>query len=124
VAVTFHTSGTAGGTENGGPPARVHVGLQPNVARDAHWNNEAEPLRVWVDVPDGWQVDHQLLEHTNPPLDVSSETRRLDFELRPPKDERGEHVLAGYALFNACEGEHGTSVYRRRDFEVRVVIPG
>jgi hypothetical protein len=122
VAVTFHTAARSGAKDDPAP-ARVHVGLRPRAASDAHWNNEAEPLLVWVDVPQGWQVDRALLEHANPPVATSSEIRRLDFELRPPADASGAHTLKGYALFNACEGEGGTCVYRRRDFEVRVEVP-
>ncbi|MFV1966162.1 MAG: hypothetical protein ACC628_12125, partial [Pirellulaceae bacterium] len=41
-----------------GESARVHVTYR---LRDrAHWNNEAEPLRVWVNAPNGWSVQRHL----------------------------------------------------------------
>jgi hypothetical protein len=120
VAVTFHTSGS----KEGGAPARVHIGLRPRSSSDAHWNNEAEPLLVWVDVPADWESDRRRLEYPNPPTATSAETRRLDFELRPPAGAAGSHALKAYALFNACESENGTCVYRRRDFEIEVHISG
>ena len=119
VAVTFHTSSKSGE----GPPARVHLGLRPNPESDAHWNNEGEPLAVWVEIPAGWQADRQLLVLDNPPSETSNEVRRLDFELRPPAEASGEQTLRGYALFNACRGGDGTCLYRRRDFTVELVVP-
>lgn len=101
-------------------PARVHLALRPAAARGAHWNNEGEPFRVWIDVPEGWQADRRLLEHAGAPEPVSDEVRRLDFELRPPEGAGGEHVLTGYALFNVCEGRDGTCRYVRRDFTLRL----
>src|SRR5262249_9321156 len=32
-----------------GQAVRVHVVLRPDAKKLAHWNNEAEPLRLWVD---------------------------------------------------------------------------
>jgi hypothetical protein len=43
-----------------GGAVRVHLRLHPNEASQAHWNNEAEPLRVWADLPPGWQAQAQL----------------------------------------------------------------
>ena len=36
--------------------------MRPTPGGSAHWNNEVEPLRVWVDTPDGWTVDRALQE--------------------------------------------------------------
>ncbi|MHC4203414.1 MAG: tetratricopeptide repeat protein, partial [Planctomycetota bacterium] len=40
---------------------RVHVTLRPDEKQKAHWNNEAESLKLWVDPPSGWKVLPQLL---------------------------------------------------------------
>ena len=50
---------------------------------------------------------------------VSSEVRRASLELELPAAD-AEGVLRGYVLFHACEGEGGTCVYRRHDFEVPI----
>src|SRR5262249_52531366 len=45
-----------------GHAGRVHVVLRLDPKKQTHWNNEAEPLRLWVDPPEGWQVSERLLQ--------------------------------------------------------------
>ena len=115
-AVTFST-----GSKAGPSAARVHLALRPLAL--AHWNNEAEDLRVWLDVPEGWAADRRTLSVPNPPEPEDDLVRRLDFELRPPEGASGAHTLGGYALYFVCEERDGTCLYRRQDFELDLVLP-
>jgi len=91
-----------------------------------HWNNEAEPLMVWINaeaLPEGWSVESSLLVHASVEAASSDEPRVIDFGLTHPADATGTHTLTGYALYNVCEaGDLGQCLYRRRDFEVTVVL--
>jgi hypothetical protein len=117
TAVVFDTSGDA-------PVARVHLALRPNTARKVHWNNEIEPTQLWIgdpELPDGWQADARRLVGELPAAETSQETRRFEFELRPPA---GGGTLRPFVLFHACEDVDGECVYLRRDIELTVTPPG
>ena len=104
---------------------RVHLVFHPNANVRGHWNNEAEPMQVWVRPPDGWTVDRRLHTVPNAPTAASLETRRVEFEVRVPDDAAaGVTRLPAYALYNVCEGADGTCLYRRNDaaIEVRVIV--
>lgn len=105
-----------------GEIVRVHVTLRPNEARKAHWNNEAEPLRLWIDAPAGWQVAPQLLIAPQGRKPETSEPRRFEFEVKVPADASGTAKLAAYALYYACEDVDGTCQFLRQDIPVTVII--
>ncbi len=107
-----------------GTAVRVHLVFHPNANVRGHWNNEAEPMQVWVRPPGGWAVDRRLHTVPNAPTAASLETRRVEFEVRVPDDAAaGVTRLPVYALYNVCEGADGTCLYRRNDaaIEVRVI---
>jgi hypothetical protein len=111
-------------TSSGEPVARVHVTLRPVTARKVHWNNEVEPALLWIgdpDLPDGWQADARRLQGELPAEESSTETRRFEFDVRPPA-EGG--VLRAFVLFYACEDVDGECVYLRRDIELPITPPG
>lgn len=100
---------------------RVHLFWRPNHARKAHWNNEAEPMKVWIDPPPGWRIDRRVQVIPNAAAATSRELRHVEFELvggdeSPP----GPAKLRGYALYNVCEDETGVCMYRRSDLEVEL----
>jgi len=108
-----------------GSAVRVHLIFRPNDAIDAHWNNEAEPMQMWVAHPPGWLIDRHL--HTIPNADtaVSRETRAIEFELGVPADAPAGTIMVGaYALYNVCEGVDGTCLYRRQEIRIPVKIGG
>lgn len=97
---------------------RVHLRLAPT--EDAHWNNESDPLEVWLDAPDGWSVD---TSHRTAPRGmgaVSAEVRTIEFEVKPPDGASGALRLPGYALYYICEDADGTCLYLRQDFEIEI----
>lgn len=105
-----------------GATARVHVTLRPNAAVKAHWNNETDPLEVWIEPPAGWSTDRRLVRVPNPPEVLSTEPREIQFEVRSPPDGTGEAHIPAYALYYVCEDVDGTCLYRRQDLEVRVHV--
>jgi len=105
-----------------GETVRVHVTLRPNESRKAHWNNEAEPLKLWIEPPAGWQVKPQLLIAPQGEMPETTETRRFEFEVRIPPDAAGTGKLTAYALYYACEDVSGTCQFLRQDIAVTVKI--
>ena len=100
--------------------ACVHLAFQLTPGEDVHWNNETEPMRVWLAAPDSGEgkLDAQLLEHAPPATATSDERRCFTVELALDP-ECAKTTLRGYALFHAC-GEDGTCRFLRRDFEIPV----
>jgi len=105
-----------------GEIVRVHVTLRPNEGRKAHWNNEAEPLKLWIDAPAGWKVQPQLLAAPQGGEPETSESRHLEFEVMAPADAGGTLHLAAYALYYVCEDMSGTCQFLRQDIPVTVMI--
>lgn len=103
-----------------GDTARAHLVFRPATRIEAHWNNEAGDLEVWLDPPAGWRVDRRHLSLPNPPELVSDEARRLEFEVKAPADFEGSATVPGYALYYVCEDIKGTCLYRRQDFALEV----
>jgi tetratricopeptide (TPR) repeat protein len=106
-----------------GESARVHVVLRPNAELGAHWNNEAERLRLWIDPPKAAAVSARLVEAGEPPpTAVSEEERTVDFEVKIPGDAWEDVRLAAYALYNVCDDVGGQCRYLRLDLEVVVPV--
>jgi tetratricopeptide (TPR) repeat protein len=107
-------------TNSGRASARVHVVLRPNLENQAHWNNEVDPLVVWIRPPAGWQLDRRRLTVAGPPEAVSQETRTVEFELLGPDGAEGlPEKIGGYALYYVCEDVDGSCLYRRQDIDIR-----
>jgi hypothetical protein len=103
-----------------GGDGRVHVEFRPSTEQKAHWNNEAEPLRVWVDPPDGWKTTDRLMAAPQPAEIESNEVRHLDFGIQIPQDARSTSIRA-YAMYYICEDVQGTCRFLRQDFSIDVV---
>ncbi|MEM7260350.1 MAG: tetratricopeptide repeat protein [Planctomycetota bacterium] len=100
---------------------RVHIVLRPNEKLDAHWNNEAEPVQVWIDPPPGWKVDRASTRLSQPDVAESEELRRTEVELLPPEGTKSAR-LTGYALYNVCEGRNATCRFLRQNFVVELRV--
>ena len=102
-----------------GGSARVHLIFRPNQAIQAHWNNEAGDMEVWLDSAGDWELSRRRLSISNPPELVSIEDRHLEFEVKAPAGAKpGPHSLTGYALYYVCEDAGGTCLYRRQDIKI------
>ncbi len=115
----------APGSVKPGEATRLHLVFRVSPARKAHWNNEAEPLRVWLNVPPGWETEQRLIELPNPPTETSAEVRQASVELQASKSApAGPVTLSGYALYNVCEDVNGVCLFRRQEVRVRIdVVP-
>lgn len=119
------TSATTPDTQR---PGSRRVLIEFTTSAAGHWNNEAEPLTVWIDadaLPAGWSVESPLLVHAmgDNPAATSDEPRIIDFGLTHPADATGTFTFWGYALYNVCEaGDLGQCLYRRQGFEVVVEL--
>ena len=105
-----------------GAAARVHLTMRPNVKLKAHWNNEAQPLLLWVDTPQGWQVAKRLITAEQGKQPETDEPRHLEFEVRSPADYRGTAKLQAYALYYVCEDVGGSCRFVRQDIPIDVPV--
>lgn len=94
---------------------RVHLLLKPAKGGKYLWNNEAGPVKIWLDVPEDVQVNSQGMEIA---VDVSQptseETRSVEFEWRVKK----EKTLKGYAVYHVCDKENGQCSVLMQKFTV------
>jgi tetratricopeptide (TPR) repeat protein len=105
-----------------GGTIRVHMTLRPNEKRKAHWNNEAEPLKLWIDPPPGFKVQPQLLAAPQGNKPETSEPRHIEFELIAPDNAIGASKLSAYALYYVCEGVGGTCSFLRQDIPITIKV--
>ena len=105
---------------SGATMARVHLIFEPDARQLAHWNNEVEPLKVWIDPPAGWRVDANLHSAPNAPAEVSTEQRSVEFELQAPADAAAPAKIRAYALYYVCEDRDGVCLYRRQDIAIAI----
>ena len=112
-----------------GKTTRVHVVMSPE---DCKWNNESEPVRIWINKVSGGFATKQAFVIPNPnqkpastpdsePATESKEIRSVDFELKAGKDAT-ECQIDGYALYNICESETGTCRLLRQNFSLKVPV--
>lgn len=102
-----------------GDTVRIHVRMKP--INGSKWNNESGPTKLWVNLPEGWKSDSQLLISGEQTKAESTEERQFEFELKTPKSAVGISKLSGFALYHVCESQDGQCVYRRRDFEFKIL---
>lgn len=106
-----------------GKSTRVHINFLPAESLQAHWNNEAEPLRVWVDLPEGWGTENPLLSAPQPEEIESVEMRHIDFGILTPAGlDPGTVPITAYALYYVCEGKNGTCQFLRKDIKIHIEI--
>lgn len=103
-----------------GGTVRVHVTLRPNNKLKAHWNNEAEPLKLWIDPPSGFKAQPQLIVAPQGDKPETSEPRHIEFELLASNDTSGTFKMSAYALYYVCEGAGGTCSYLRQEIPITV----
>ena len=103
----------------------VHVQVTLSLAGGAHWNNEVEPLRLWVRPAEGWTALPPYAVCVSPDAPTSDEPRSLEFEASAPEDAPDGLVrLSCYALYYLCEDAEGICSYLRLDIPVQVEVSG
>ena len=50
-----------------GEVTRLHFSFRPIQRTKAHWNNEAEEMVLWLDPPEGWEVETRMYSYPLPP---------------------------------------------------------
>ena len=105
-----------------GQTVRVHVTLRPNKKLKAHWNNEAEPLKLWIDPPDGFKARPQLIVAQQGNKPETSEPRNMEFEIQAANAASGTATMSVYTLYYVCEGSGGTCNYLRQDIPITVTV--
>jgi hypothetical protein len=105
-----------------GRAVRVQVVLRLDPKKQAHWNNEAEPLRLWVDPPEGWQTSERLLQAPAVREAVSGEDRVLDFEIQAPEQAQGKLRISAYALYHVCDDKGGQCRFLRLDVPIELTV--
>jgi hypothetical protein len=102
-----------------GSDMRLHIQLKPRPKAGSRWNNESDPLRIWIHSTEGIGVARQRLLHGNPKQATSQETRHLEVDLRLSWNPTGRALkVRGYALYNVCEDANGQCLLLRQDFEI------
>jgi hypothetical protein len=105
-----------------GQSARVHLTFRVAGKKTDHWNNEAEPLRVWADPPAGVAVSERLIAAERPKAATSTEPRTVGFEVQIPKDASGPIRVPVFALYHLCDDAGGTCRFVRLDATVEVNV--
>jgi hypothetical protein len=102
-----------------GKTARVHLLFVPC---NGKWNNEGEPMKVWIERSDQFQLVDSLIDFPNESSATSSEPRMIEFEIQSSNDADGQVRIEGFALYGTCTTEHGQCLYRRLPFRVPIQI--
>lgn len=105
-----------------GQSARVHLTFLLTPKTSDHWNNEADPLRVWIDPPDEIAVSERLIEANKSNRATSSEDRTVGFEIQIPHDASGTIRVPIYALYHLCDDAGGQCRFMRLDAMVEVKV--
>ena len=102
-----------------GETVRIHLRFSTD---KGHWNNEAEPMQVWIDESQQGKLSKSLLSHKNARTTSSDEVRNLEVDFQTDKNAAGTTVLKGFALYYVCKTESGQCLFRRQNFEIPVEI--
>jgi hypothetical protein len=106
-----------------GQTARVHIVCRvDSQLGKIHWNNEADPLRLWLDPPGDWTTSEQLLSVPLPKSAVSEENRRIEFEVKLPTNASIMGTISAYVLFHVCDDQNGLCHFARLDLDIEVPV--
>lgn len=106
-----------------GHRVRVRVTFRLNERVHPLWNNEADDLRLWVDLPKGLTLVEGDLRYDNPEQPETRELRHVEFEVAVSEGfKSGDIELPGYALYYVCEDAGGVCYYLRNDFTVTLTV--
>lgn len=101
--------------------SRLHLSFVPTGT--VHWNNEAEPLTVVLNLPEGVTAERRILYSSLPKSATSSERREIDVEISWAANRAKSARIRGYAVYHLCDKLTGVCTYKRQDFELPVPQP-
>ena len=105
------------------PGMAVRAHLQLTLSGNAHWNNEADPVALWVKEQAGVtpRVHQALAQQAKTP--ESKEVRRIELELMVAKDVADSQIeVPAYLLYYVCEETGGQCLYRRQDVNIPISL--
>jgi hypothetical protein len=102
-----------------GQPVRIHLRFDPQIGK---WNNEAEPMQVWINDSESGTPSASRLVHANAKEPSSNEPRVLEFEFETSQDASAQIDLTGFALYFVCKTEDGQCLYRRQEFTIPIKL--
>jgi len=105
-----------------GEAVRVYITLCPNETRQARWSDENEPLRVWMDLPPGWQAQPQLLVVSQIDRPNRSQPQRVELDMKTATDANGTPRVIATALYRVRENIDGARCLLRQDIPITVTI--
>jgi hypothetical protein len=105
-----------------GESARVHLTFRLAPTTNDHWNNEADPLRVWINPPDGVQVSQRLISAAKPESATSKESRTVGFDVQIPKSASGTVHMPVFAVYHVCDDVGGQCRFVRLDAKVEITV--
>ncbi len=105
-----------------GQSVRVHLTFRLAPKSADHWNNEVEPLRVWIDPADGVAISERLVEAEKPKIATSGEDRTVEFEMQIPKRASGTIRVPAYALYHLCDDQGGECRFLRLDANLELKV--
>ncbi len=101
-----------------GQRVRVRLMFRLNERTRPFWNNEAEGLRICVDLPDQLTLGEGGLMSPNPEPAETQEVRAIEFELAVGDTApAGSLEIPTHALYYVCENKGGKCRYLRQDLE-------
>ena len=93
-----------------GHRVRVRVTFRPNEKTRPYWNNEADDLAVWVDLPKGSTMTDGQLGFPNPAEPETREVRAVEFEIMTAEDsEAGTLDVPIHAAYLRLRGTKAAS---------------
>lgn len=102
---------------------RVQSNFKVNQKSMPYWNNEAQGLYVWADVPQGFEMGDGTMICTNPSRPETQEPRAVEFEIKVDKrTPTGSYKIPAYALYYVCQKKGGQCAYLRQDFTIHVTV--
>lgn len=105
-----------------GKATRIHVVMAPEKCK---WNNESEPVKVWIDNVSGGAASERAFVIPNPgngsEANESQEMRTAEFEFKADKDAT-ECEIGGFVLYNICDSETGQCVLKRQNFSLKIPV--
>lgn len=112
-------------------PAHVRPGYNVRVRVDYHirqprnpwWNNEADDLAIWLDLPETISLGEGRLSYPNPKTPETRESRTVEFELEVAKNAAAGPVeIPAYSLYYVCERKRGKCRFIRQDFTFKLTV--
>ena len=101
-----------------GDSVRVFFRLSPVRSK---WNNEGQPMRIWINEASNGETSQRLLEFATPDSPESTETRTVEFEFQT--DAAADPCqFSGFVLYSVCESESGQCFFSRRNFEFQIPV--